>query len=361
LWFTQVKSMMVQMLARKLLILVLSCAALSGLRAASQVQAQSDEDANPSAGCASIVSVEAGPQDYELESGGLTRSYLVYVPDGFDASSPAPLVLTFHGFAGWPAQQMQNSNWRQVADENGFLVVYPSGTGLPLRWRIGQDFNNANDEIDDLQFISDLLDELSDQYCLDLNRIYANGLSNGGGMTYLLACDMADRFAAVGTVSGAYIEPEDGCQPSRPIPLITFHGTDDPIVPYEGLTSRSFNFPHIADWVSDWAARDGCDATPESLPDVGDVSGWNMAAAMRTSALCSTLSTAVGMPGRAQKNRCLSVRSAIPLRTSMPAPPCGTFFSSIAWRNDRLPGYLTVFACACHNASNSRLCATFSR
>jgi polyhydroxybutyrate depolymerase len=258
------------MLHRFLLFLIVSVG-LSGFVMVDSARAQA-ENVSSSSGCGSSVEFETGATEYELESGGMTRSYLLYVPESFDPAAPTPLVLTFHGFAGWPAQQMENSNWTQVADENGFLVVYPAGTGFPLRWRIGQDFNEENDETDDVAYISDLLDALSDQFCLDLNRIYANGLSNGGGMTYLLACDMADRFAAVGTVSGAYIEPEDGCQPSRPVPMITFHGTDDQIVPYEGLTSRRFNFPRIADWVADWAARNSCDDTPETLPDVGEVS-----------------------------------------------------------------------------------------
>jgi polyhydroxybutyrate depolymerase len=256
---------------RNIVMLFLALTFLSGFILPNDLHAQ--KSVNASAGCQSTTVFDTGVTEYELESGGQTRSYLLYVPDSFDPEQPTPLVLTFHGFAGWPAQQMENSNWRQVADENGILVAYPAGTGFPLRWRIGQDFNEANDSTDDLKFISDLLDELSDQFCLDLNRIYANGLSNGGGMTYLLACEMADRFAAVGTVAGAYIEPEGGCQPSRPIPVMTFHGTDDEIVPYMGIASRQFNFPRISDWVKEWSSRNGCDNTPEPLPDVGEVSG----------------------------------------------------------------------------------------
>jgi polyhydroxybutyrate depolymerase len=261
---------------RQLLSLVFVSMSLSGFAVVDTVRAQSN--AHQSVGCdvTSAVVPSVGAAKYDLESGGVMRSYLLYVPETFDSTRPTPLVLTFHGFAGWPQQQMENSNWRQVAEEYGFLVVYPAGTGFPLRWQIGQNFNEsdeANDATNDLIFIRDLLDTLSEQFCLDLNRVYANGLSNGGGMTYLLACEMADRFAAVGTVAGAYVETDEGCRPSRPVPMITFHGTDDQTVPYEGLTSRRFNFPRIADWVADWAARNGCDDTPEVLPEFGDVSG----------------------------------------------------------------------------------------
>lgn len=229
-------------------------------------------DSAPSAGCGSTVQAAEGAQTVELISGGETRSYLLHVPESVEATTPTPLVLTFHGFAGWPAQQMEMSRWTPIADEYGFIVVYPAGTGFPLRWRIGQDFNEAG-ATDDLAFIADLLDTLSQQFCLDLNRVYANGISNGGGMSYLLACELADRFAAIGTVAGAYIEPEGGCQPSRPVPVIAFHGTDDQIVPYEGQRSRRFSFPSIEEWVAQWAARSGCDEMPEPLPDSGEVSG----------------------------------------------------------------------------------------
>lgn len=245
----------------------------------SPVMGQADDsiqtDARASAGCekASSDMVRTGISDYELESGGETRRYVLYVPEAFEPTEPKPLVLTFHGFAGWPEQQMRNSNWRQVADEEGLLVVYPEGTGRPLRWRIGQDFSESGDAEKDLTFISDLVDALTEQFCIDLNRVYANGLSNGGGMSYLLACEMADQFAAVGTVAGAYIEPEDGCEPSRPIPVMTFHGTDDQIVSYTGAQSERFSFPAIEDWVADWGERNGCDAAPEDLPENGEVSG----------------------------------------------------------------------------------------
>lgn len=244
----------------------------------SPVMGQADDsiqtDARASAGCekASSDMVRTGISDYELESGGETRRYVLYVPEAFEPTEPTPLVLTFHGFAGWPEQQMRNSNWRQVADEEGLLVVYPEGTGRPLRWRIGQDFSESGDAEKDLTFIGDLLDTLTEQFCIDLNRVYANGLSNGGGMSYLLACEMADQFAAVGTVAGAYIEPEDGCEPSRPIPVMTFHGTDDQIVSYTGAQSERFSFPAIEDWVADWGERNGCDAAPEDLPENGEVS-----------------------------------------------------------------------------------------
>ena len=210
-----------------------------------------------------------------LLSAGEQRKYLVYVPDSYDPSVPAPLVISLHGFVEWPAHQMQISGWNELADEYGFIVVYPSGTGFPLRWRTGgADFDRV-ETAKDVQFITDLIDQLSAEYNVDRNRIYANGLSNGGGMTMVLACELSERIAAVGSVAGAFRYPREECQPARPVPAILFHGTADPIVSYEGGPSRSFDipFPSISEWVAELAQYNGCDSTPHDLPPSGTVSG----------------------------------------------------------------------------------------
>jgi polyhydroxybutyrate depolymerase len=209
-----------------------------------------------------------------IESGDQTRRYLLYVPDTYDPGSPAPLVISIHGFAEWPAHQMQISGWDNLADEHGFLLVLPAGTGFPLRWSAPGQANSEEDPLRDVQFISDLIDQLEREYAVDPDRIYANGLSNGGGMSVMLACNLADRIAAIGTVAGAYLMPWDDCRPERPVPLIAFHGTDDPIVPFAGGPSRSFDFrfPKVTEWVARAAERNGCSAVSE-LPRVGAVSG----------------------------------------------------------------------------------------
>jgi polyhydroxybutyrate depolymerase len=127
----------------------------------------------------------------------------------------------------------------------------------------------------DVRFISDLIDRLQQDYAIDPARIFVNGMSNGGGMSYLLACTLAERIAAVGSVSGAYLYPLEDCQPARPVPLIAFHGTADPIVPYTGGPSRSFDlpFPVISDWMAAYAAKNDCDSSPEVLQNQGFVNG----------------------------------------------------------------------------------------
>jgi polyhydroxybutyrate depolymerase len=211
-----------------------------------------------------------------LVSSGVKRKYLLYVPKSYDPTTPAALVISIHGFADWPAHQMQQSSWNEMAEQYGFIVVYPSGLGLPKRWRIGGIPNRPSDPRPEVAFISDLIDKLVGQYNIDPSRIYANGFSNGGGMSFVLACQLAERIAAIGSVAGAYLYPWEECQPARPVPAIVFHGTADPIVPYQGGPSRSFNlpFPSIPEWVEAQARRYGCTSAPQALPPQGQVKGF---------------------------------------------------------------------------------------
>jgi polyhydroxybutyrate depolymerase len=210
-----------------------------------------------------------------LVSSGDRRAYLLYVPESYDPSTPAPLVISIHGFVQWPAHQMRISHWNDLADEYGFIVVYPSGTRFPLRWRTRGEPGCDLDPMRDVTFISDLIDKMEADYNIDPSRIYANGLSNGGGMTFLLSCKLSERIAAIGTVAGAFPIPWEECHPSRPVPAIVFHGTADPIVPFTGGPYRNdeIALPSIAEWVDTMAERNGCRGTPLEIPAAGEVSG----------------------------------------------------------------------------------------
>ena len=210
-----------------------------------------------------------------LMSSGEQREYLLYVPERYDPAAPTPLVISIHGYAEWPAHQMQVSRWNDLADEHGFIVVYPSGTNFPLRWRTQGAPGSATDPMLEVTFIADLIDELGRTYNIDPNRIYANGLSNGGGMAFVLSCQLSERIAAVGFVSGAYLYPWEKCNPSRLVPKIVFHGTADPIVPFQGGPSRAFHqpFPAIPKWIDALANHNQCSTTSLELPASGEVSG----------------------------------------------------------------------------------------
>lgn len=193
-----------------------------------------------------------------IVSSGIEREYLLYVPKSYDRAKPAPLVITLHGGAMWPAVQMETSQWNRVADDHGFLVVYPSGVSGrgPRAWRAG----NATPQNRDVRFLAELVDTLRAQYNIDPTRIYANGLSNGGGMAFVLACTLPDRIAAVGLVATAVFLPWSGCPQGRPVPMLAFHGTADSAARYHGGKSwvAPDTFPDIPRWVATWAARNGC-------------------------------------------------------------------------------------------------------
>jgi len=210
-----------------------------------------------------------------IVSSGESRDYLLYVPDSYNPQTPTPLVIAIHGYAEWPGHQAQISHWNQLAEEYGFIVVYPSGTNLPKRWRVSGWADSRVNPLIDVIFISDLIDHLEAEYNIDPQRIYANGLSNGGGMSFMLSCYLSDRIAAVGMVSGAYMLPWGACSPVRDVPAIVFHGTADPIVPFEGGPSPSFDlpFPNIPEWVGTLAQQRGCAVEPQDLPAVGAVTG----------------------------------------------------------------------------------------
>jgi polyhydroxybutyrate depolymerase len=107
----------------------------------------------------------------KIKSSGQTRKFLIYVPESYNSEQPTPLVISIHGFVQWPAHQQSMTGWNKLADENGFLVVYPKGTGFPLRWNTRPSEENPGAMDEELQFFSDLIDHLSSSYNIDPSRI----------------------------------------------------------------------------------------------------------------------------------------------------------------------------------------------
>lgn len=195
----------------------------------------------------------------ELTSLNENRSYLLYVPDSYDPTTPTPLVISLHGAFLYPRFQMRLTKWNELADQEGFIVVYPKAAGVPGQWRM-----MAGDELStEVRFFSDLIDDLSMTYNIDPDRIYANGFSNGAAMTNMLACNLPDRIAAFGMVATP-VTPWEWCEDSRPAPIIAIHGAKDPFSLYEGgenfLTTEPL--PSIHDWISWWAERNRCNSGP---------------------------------------------------------------------------------------------------
>lgn len=205
-----------------------------------------------------------------IVSSGLTREYILYVPPTYDRTRPTPLVISLHGAIMWPAAHQVTSQWNRVADREGFIVVYPSGlTGDgPRHWEA----TSHGDSSRDVVFIGDLIDGLERAYNIDPARIYANGLSNGGGMSFVLSCRMSDRIAAVGLVASAQLLPWSACADDRPVPMINFHGTAD-LAPYDGGKSwvAPQTLPSQPVWTANWARRNRCAMTPTESRVATDV------------------------------------------------------------------------------------------
>ena len=158
---------------------------------------------------------------------GLERKYIIYTPQGYDGNSKLPLLLNFHGFGGQAGDHMSYSNMRSTADSENFILVYPQGTDLDgsPHWNAALNGGDNKSDVDDLGFIEALINKLSSENLIDLKRVYAVGYSNGGMMSYALACYKSGLISAIGSVSGYMLQTE--CSPSHSIPLIKLHGTTD--------------------------------------------------------------------------------------------------------------------------------------
>jgi polyhydroxybutyrate depolymerase len=160
-----------------------------------------------------------------MEVDGVDRWYLRDVPPTYDGSTPMPVVMDLHGFAEGAKLQAMISGLGAYGDAHGFITLTPNGHGTPVYW-------NASLGSPDLRFLGDLVDQAEAQMCVDQARVYVTGYSNGAYMTSSMACQYADRIAAIAPVAG--LTDTEGCHPSRPVPVMAFHGTGDQFVPFDG-------------------------------------------------------------------------------------------------------------------------------
>jgi polyhydroxybutyrate depolymerase len=189
--------------------------------------------------------------DLTLTSAGEQRTARVHVPRAA-AGTRLPLVLAFHG-AGASGIFMENySGLSELADRAGFLVVYPSAYGTHPFWSLNDDMPNGKE---DLTFISDLLDNLEDNMCIDTSRVYATGVSNGGGFTARIGCQLAPRLTAIAPVAGGYKAIAD-CHPERALSVLEIHGTNDGAVPYHGVPPDFRG--SVPRYLQSWRRLNGC-------------------------------------------------------------------------------------------------------
>jgi len=198
-----------------------------------------------------------------IVSSGATRRYILYVPESYNRAKSTPLVISIHPAATWPAFEKNISEWNELANQYGFIVVYPAGRGV-LFGGLGPGPNVWPGEPEDVKFVSDLIDKLQLEYNIDADRIYANGMSNGGDMAVVLSCQLSDRIAAVSSVAGAYPQSEEVCVNSKPVPIVIFHGTADKLAPYNGGNSpiAPFPFANVQQWTARLGQRNSCVGNP---------------------------------------------------------------------------------------------------
>jgi polyhydroxybutyrate depolymerase len=172
---------------------------------------------------------DAGPTLHTIQSGGRERSYLIQLPQSHGAGRPVPLLLVLHGAGGDGAGMAEHTGLTRPATQRGYAVVYPNG--IARRWNDGR----GTSAQDDVGFIRLLLDSLGREIPVDSARVYATGISNGAGLAYRLACELPGTFAAIAPVAGALAAAlEDRCAATRPVSVISFQGTSDPLMPYRG-------------------------------------------------------------------------------------------------------------------------------
>ncbi len=202
---------------------------------------------------------------------GLTRTYTVHIPVMYD--DPAPLVIALHGGGGSAEKMVNLTDFNAVSDKKGFIVVYPNG--VDNHWNDGRDvdYRAHQEDVNDVKFISALIDHLSTELSIDETRIYVTGISNGAMMSCRLACELSEKIAAIAMVAGTMPEALVDCSPS-PVPVLIMNGTDDPLVRWEGgeirVGRQSLGVILSAyDTVMYWVTVNGCSPSPEIrwLPD----------------------------------------------------------------------------------------------
>lgn len=212
--------------------------------------------------CAPARPATAGTTPREVTSGGVQRGYLLHVPSGYDGESRRAVVIAFHGLASSNELQARVDALAELAEAQGFIVIWPAALNEPPRW------NNANNPSDtsDVAFVGDLLDAVEAELCVEPGAVFVTGYSNGAGMAQRVACEMPDRIAAVALVAGQYVS----CV--APMPLLAFHGTEDSVLPFDGGSSLAFpdsTFLPARRVISEWARALGCDPLP-TISRLGD-------------------------------------------------------------------------------------------
>ncbi len=199
--------------------------------------------------------VEPGDASVAIQYADVERDYVIHVPESYTGETRVPLLIDMHGSGQSAEAQKGTSGWDSKADEEGFIVVYP--TALNARWNAGTCCSpSVEQNVDDVGFLRAVVNDVRKNACIDRKRVYASGLSGGGLMSYRLACEAADVFAAVAPVSGATVFSP--CQPSTPVSIVAYRGLNDDLVPYNGGMPLQWYFQGAMADFDQWSTLDQC-------------------------------------------------------------------------------------------------------
>lgn len=232
---------------------------------ASNDAAQPSPDAGPEL-CPNATPLAPGRSAREVMVGGQARSFTLFVPRTYTGSAAVPLIVDFHGLHLGADLYELFSEWDDHVDQEGYLLAMPQG--VDNAWNVGPCCTESR-AVDDVAFARAIVDQLRAAACVDEQRVYATGYSNGGGMSYKLACEAADVFAAIAPAAFDLLEEMD-CKPARPLSVFIFRGTNDDIVPYAGGASTPptlYTLPEIhflgaQKTFERWGQLDGCTDAP---------------------------------------------------------------------------------------------------
>ena len=200
-----------------------------------------------------------GDGDGKLNDQGYERTYYIYTPKSYIPSRAVPLVLVFHGDNGSGRSISNVTRFNELAEQQGFIVVYPDG--IDQKWRLRK---NNKKNIDDVAFVDNLLTHLHQVRNIDRTRIYATGFSKGGIFTQVLACQLSDKIAAFASVAGSMpVHQQQKCQPLAPVSMLMINGTNDKSVYYQGdEESQKGALVSVREAVSFWREQNQCPAAP---------------------------------------------------------------------------------------------------
>ncbi|WP_162246485.1 alpha/beta hydrolase family esterase [Aeromicrobium sp. Root495] len=206
---------------------------------------------------------DAGVSEHSVTVDGKRRTYLVAAPDERVLKGTLPVVYLFHGLGSTAADVIDYTGLAALADERKFLLVAPAAKGKDREWDVT---GIAKGKGQDATFIDDVAREVGSQDCVDDDRQFAVGLSNGSGVSIALACQGPSYLKAYAGVATTFYS--SACDGSPPASIIYFHGTGDEVVPFEGGKTPAFDVRAVPDVLADWADHDGCAADP-TLKQIG--------------------------------------------------------------------------------------------